>query len=563
MRKLLLSIVAVSVAYLADAQFNVSLTPEQDNAIFSENTNSSGAGKLYAGRTNAGNFRRALLQFDIAGNIPAGSVITAVSLDLNIDNVPPLAAPGDFDLHPVLTAWGEGTSSGGGTGAPAVAPDATWADAMFGTSPWTTAGGDYGASSASLSTGIALGTFNVTSANMLTDVQNWLTTPASNNGWILVGNEVNNKSARRFGSKEQGTAPVLNITYTCTTPPTATCQNIVTYLDGSGISVIADSDLDGGSVAVCGGNLTFSSSHTTFICSDIGTGPVIDSLVISAAYDGPLTGGTPKGVELFAMFDIADLSIYGLGSANNGGGSDGEEFTFPAVSVTAGTHIYVASEATQFTNFFGFAPDYTTGAMSINGDDAIELFKNGQVVDVFGDINVDGTNEPWDYVDGWAYRVDGTGADGTTFDINNWIFSTPNALDGETDNGSAATPIPIGTFTTPGPAGVAVTLTVTDEGSNSSTCDAYVQVFDTLAPAVSCIAPGAAFTLDGTGNLTLTTGDIDNGTTDNCSLQSLSLSQTAFDCTDLGDVDVTLYATDIYGNIDSCTTTINIQSSGG
>ena len=180
-----------------------------------------------------------------------------------------------------------------------------------------------------------------------------------------------------------------------------------------------------------------------------------DDLIITAVYDGPLSNGTPKGVELYAVNDIPDLSIYGLGSANNGGGSDGQEFTFPADSVTAGTFIYVASESTGFTSFFGFAPDYTTGAMAINGDDAIELFANGSVSDVFGDINTDGTGEPWEYLDGWAYRVSGTGPDGSTFVLANWTFSGPNALDEETSNGTAATPVPIGTYA-PTPPGFSI-----------------------------------------------------------------------------------------------------------
>jgi hypothetical protein len=69
-------------------------------------------------------------------------------------------------------------------------------------------------------------------------------------------------------------------------------------------------------------------------------------LAISAVYDGPLTGGLPKGVELYVVENIADLSIFGIGSANNGGGTDGQEFTFPAVSAASGSYIYVASEAT-------------------------------------------------------------------------------------------------------------------------------------------------------------------------------------------------------------------------
>ncbi len=73
---------------------------------------------------------------------------------------------------------------------------------------------------------------------------------------------------------------------------------------------------------------------------------------ITGAFD-PLTGGLPKGVELYVVSDIDDLSEFGLGSANNGEGTDGEEFTFPEVTATAGTFIYVASEATEFNNFFG------------------------------------------------------------------------------------------------------------------------------------------------------------------------------------------------------------------
>ncbi|MEL7036330.1 MAG: ExeM/NucH family extracellular endonuclease [Cyanobacteria bacterium J06592_8] len=173
----------------------------------------------------------------------------------------------------------------------------------------------------------------------------------------------------------------------------------------------------------------------------------MSDLVITGVVDGPLPGGVPKAVELFALNDIADLSVYGVGSASNGGGTDGEEFTFPADSVTAGDYIYLATESTEFSNFFGFAPDYTNGnATNINGDDAIELFLNASVVDVFGEINIDGTGQPWEYMDGWAYRESGTSPDGTTFTLNNWTFSSPNALDGETSNDTATTPFPVSSF---------------------------------------------------------------------------------------------------------------------
>ena len=170
-------------------------------------------------------------------------------------------------------------------------------------------------------------------------------------------------------------------------------------------------------------------------------------LVITGVVDGPLTGGVPKAVEFCAVMDIADLSEYGVGCANNGGGTDGEEFTFPAVSVSAGTFFYLASEDAGFTNFFGFAPDYVSGlAAGTNGDDAIELFRNGEVVDVCGDINVDGTGTDWDYLDGWIYRVSNT-PDSPIFDVTMWTMSGINALDGEVDNASAATPFPLASYT--------------------------------------------------------------------------------------------------------------------
>jgi len=173
-------------------------------------------------------------------------------------------------------------------------------------------------------------------------------------------------------------------------------------------------------------------------------------LVISGVVDASLTGGLPKAVELYVVNDIADLSVYGLGSANNGGGTDGVEFTFPADSASAGSYIYVASEIDGFTEFFGYAPDYDTSAMGINGDDAVELFENEAVVDTFGDINVDGNGTAWEYLDGWAYRKDGSVDNGGTFSSDNWTYSGVDALDDTATNAAATTPFPEGTFSTEG-----------------------------------------------------------------------------------------------------------------
>ena len=110
---------------------------------------------------------------------------------------------------------------------------------------------------------------------------------------------------------------------------------------------------------------------------------------------------------------------------------------FSAVSASAGEYIYLTSDSAKFNDWFGFAADYISSAVNINGDDAIELFYQGNVIDVFGDINVDGNGEPWEYLDGWAYRNSSTGPDGSVFSLNSWNFSGPNALDGESSNSTA------------------------------------------------------------------------------------------------------------------------------
>ena len=83
--------------------------------------------------------------------------------------------------------------------------------------------------------------------------------------------------------------------------------------------------------------------------------------------------------------------------------------------------------------------------MFINGDDAIELFENGVVIDVHGDIDVDGTGQAWDSLDSWGYRVDDSGPDGSNFVLGNWSFGGTAELDGAT-NSESTSPFPIGTY---------------------------------------------------------------------------------------------------------------------
>jgi parallel beta-helix repeat protein len=181
---------------------------------------------------------------------------------------------------------------------------------------------------------------------------------------------------------------------------------------------------------------------------------ITNSLILTALYDGPYTGGLPKGVEIYVVNNIADLSVYGIGTAQNGGGTNGQEYTFPAVPATAGTFLYVTNDSTGFANFFGFNANFidnqgTAGvaaAMNFNGDDAVELYEQGVIIDMFGEPNVDGTGTAWEYLDTWVYRNCATGPD-STFVLGNWTYSPINNFDNAANNASATLPMPVGTYT--------------------------------------------------------------------------------------------------------------------
>ncbi len=179
-------------------------------------------------------------------------------------------------------------------------------------------------------------------------------------------------------------------------------------------------------------------------------------LIITGVIDGPRTGGLPKAIELFATTDIADLSIYNVETPNNGAVATGSEFALSG-SLTAGSYLWIASEAPGFTTYFGFAPTLTNAVASVNGDDNVILYENGVTVDQFGVNGQDGSGTAWDYLDGYAYRIDNTGPD-ASFATANWTFSGIDFLDSQGTagiNGSDGKTVPFGTYV-PEPASLAL-----------------------------------------------------------------------------------------------------------
>src|SRR5207302_10445599 len=91
-----------------------------------------------------------------------------------------------------------------------------------------------------------------------------------------------------------------------------------------------------------------------------------------------------------------------------------------------------------------------------------------------------------------------------------------------------------------------VTLTVTDVNGNSNTNTANVLVKDTIKPTVN--TQDVTIYLNTSGAASITTGMINNTSTDNCTIASISLSKYDYDCSNVGNNSVTLTVTDVNGN---------------
>jgi len=197
----------------------VSLVPVRDNTLFESASGSlsSGSGPaVFAGANSGLNARRALLAFDVSTALPEDAVIEQVELHLIVSNVPN-DNPTTLGIHAVSSDWGEGaSSSNGGGGAPAESLDATWLHKFHPDELWSQAGGDFDAPVLASAVVAGTGEFVWSSEALAADVARWRTDPASNFGWIIVGDEETASSARRIDSREApdpATRPWLVIQY--------------------------------------------------------------------------------------------------------------------------------------------------------------------------------------------------------------------------------------------------------------------------------------------------------------------------------------------------------------
>ncbi len=117
--------------------------------------------------------------------------------------------------------------------------------------------------------------------------------------------------------------------------------------------------------------------------------------------------------------------------------------------------------------------------------------------------------------------------------------------------------VDINSFTCSEAGSQSVQLTITDGSGNTASCVSLVNLKDTTPPVI--VGQAMSLTLNETGNTLLKTSDVDNGTFDNCGLDTVWLSRYQFDCSNTGVNTVVLHARDKAGNESSTTFSITVS----
>lgn len=102
-----------------------------------------------------------------------------------------------------------------------------------------------------------------------------------------------------------------------------------------------------------------------------------------------------------------------------------------------------------------------------------------------------------------------------------------------------------------------VTVVARDQAGNTTTSQVVITIEDSSLPVVQ--TQNTTVQIDENGIATITAGELDNGSFDDCGDLQLTLDIDSFDCTNLGENNVTLTATDSFGNESNGMATVLVE----
>lgn len=277
----------------------------------------------------------------------------------------------------------------------------------------------------------------------------------------------------------------------------------------------------------------------------------------------------PDGFSFVATKDIAPGTVvyFTENSFNNttltfASGEAVLSWTSPGTTVTKGNVVVVTETSTNSNTFNVTCSGSSCGTVAlVAGDFAIAT--TGETMYAYADSDSNPSNGISDI---YSVLFTGTSAvtGGTIPSIEDPSVVYQNAL---VVDGFPSSPAPSRTEYNPAGRGVLVTDVIFENISNwlfgqaagtlSTTPFTNINVTDAVPPTAVCqnisVTPAP-----GTGSVTIAASQIDNGSSDNVGIASITVSPDTFTCANVGPNTVTLTVTDTSGNVATCTATVTV-----
>jgi hypothetical protein len=315
------------------------------------------------------------------------------------------------------------------------------------------------------------------------------------------------------------------------TAPTVITQNITIYLDANGSATIGTADIDNGSYDNCSFSLAL--DKTSFGCSNTGANTVTLKAKDASGNTSTQTATVTVKDNTAPTVITQDITIY---LDANGSASIG------TADVDNGSYDNCS---------FSLALDKTSFGCSNTGANTVTLKAtdaSGNTSSQTATVTVKDNTAPTVATQNITIDLDANGAASIgTGDIDN----------GSYDNCSFSLALDKTSFDCSNVGDNTVTLTATDASGNATSKTAVVTVKDAIAPTV--VTQDVTIYLDAAGSASITTSDINNGSSDNCTIAGYSLDKTSFDCSNTGANTVTLTVTDVNGNSASATAVVTVK----
>ncbi|EGD76846.1 hypothetical protein PTSG_08193 [Salpingoeca rosetta] len=335
------------------------------------------------------------------------------------------------------------------------------------------------------------------------------------------------------------TTKYTNVTVVDTEVPSITPQapfNVA--LNDSGLATITDADVVSSSSDNCA-VATTTLSRTAFSCSDIGTTYNITAVVTDASANQASVDVEATVVDNIAplLFAVSSLDV----TLNTSGLATIQQAD---VFINATDNCDGVTVALNFTELT--CADVGASTLLVTATDTAGNTDTDTVAVTVADDEV----PTLDAVAATTLQLDDAGAVSIT---------ASDVINSDSDNCAVTTRTLAQSAFACSDVGTAdVLLTISDAQGNAATANVSVTVEDSVNPDLTTVGYHL-LTLHATdGNATLAAGDITTGTSDNCAVLNQTLSQSLFECADLGNNTITTTTYDVNGNSNSSTTTVEV-----